>query len=60
MKEQLYMCFDQKLKWYLLNNGCHYLFVAASAKSGDKFWLFENNERLKFLIQRFRQQKYKK
>lgn len=52
------MCFDQGLKWYLLKNGCHYLFVAASAKSGDKFWLFENNEKLNNLIKQFKQQRY--
>lgn len=52
------MCFDQELKWYLLKNGCHYLFVAASAKSGDKFWLFENDIKTKILIQLFKKQKY--
>lgn len=57
-KEQLYMCFDSDLKWYLLDNGCHYLFVAASAKSRDKFWLFENNEMTKYLICKYKKQKY--
>ena len=57
-KEQLYMCFDQEMKWYLLDNGCNYLLVAASAKSGDKFWLFENDEKTESLIQQYKNQKY--
>ena len=41
---KLYRCFNQDLKWYLLNNGYHFLLIADDCKSRDRFWLFERSE----------------
>lgn len=58
-KEELYMCFDTNLKWYLLKNGCHFLLIANSCKSNDTFWLFEKDELFENLIKQYKQEKYK-
>jgi hypothetical protein len=58
-QEQLYRCFDQKLKWYLLDNGCKYLMVARSTTSDDKFWLFERTDNFEDLLKVYKLENYK-
>jgi len=57
-KEQFYRCFDQKLKWYLLENGCQFLLVARSTTSDDKFWLFERTGEFEELLMSYKRNKY--
>ena len=52
------MCFDQKLKWYLLDNDCKYLIIARSTTSDDKFWLFERTENFEDLLKIYKQENY--
>lgn len=51
--KNLYRCFDQKLKWHLLDGGCHFLMVALDANSHDKFWLFERTPLFEELLYQF-------
>lgn len=53
-KDKLYRCFNQDLKWHLLNNGCHFLIVASDCNSGDKFWLFERTEQFNEILQEYK------
>ena len=55
-KDKLYRCFNQNLKWYLLNNGCHFLIVANDCNSGDKFWLFERTKQFNKILQEYKNQ----
>ena len=57
---QVYRCYSNNLKIYLMDNGLRYLVVAKDIVNDEKFWLFERNEKFEQLLQQWKDNSPKK
>lgn len=57
LKENLYRCFDPKLKWYFLDNGLEFILYAKDRDTNDVFWLFERTNKFNELYESFKEKK---
>lgn len=48
---QVYRCYSNNLKGYLMDNGLKYLVVAKDIVTDKTFWLFEKTDRFEKLMQ---------
>ena len=51
--KDFFFCYDRKLSYWLVKNGCHFITRALSVKDGSEFALFEKTDKLKQLLEQW-------
>lgn len=54
-----YFCYDEKQKDFLKKNNINYITQARAIKTNRKFWLFESNNKLSWLLDKYNSQTQK-
>lgn len=56
-KQPQFYCYSTTLMHFLKANGLRYLYVDKHAKTGNRMWVFERNDRLKALLDEYDERK---
>ncbi|WP_181349406.1 hypothetical protein [Thalassobacillus sp. CUG 92003] len=57
MNEQYFYCYSPRLKGRLLNEGERFICVGLNEKTGKKFWLFKQTDKLTGVLSEWKREK---